>query len=85
MRCDRYGPIPPVWYVGDEDDPEGDGEFVCCPRYLAEQGLLCADNILARCCKCEVRLQLPPDVPKELKRICLECVRIEANISSDEE
>ncbi|MCP1761917.1 hypothetical protein [Bradyrhizobium japonicum] len=60
-------------------------DFVACVPYRAEEGLLLPNNVLARCCRCETRIQLRPDVPNGPRRICLPCALEEAELHGEED
>jgi hypothetical protein len=49
-------------------------DVVVCVLYRAEDGLMLPDNVLDRCSECHRRVQLRPYVPKQPKRVCVECL-----------
>ena len=66
-----------------DDDDEADA--IVCSVYRAEEGLRFPDMVLSRCFICDARLQLCPDVPKKIKRICVACAVVELEIEGVED
>ena len=53
-------------------DPEmRDADFVVCMP--AGRPPLLPDNVLAVCCHCGRRVQHRPSVPREVRKLCLDC------------
>ena len=48
-----------------------DAEFVVC--LPAGRPLMLPDNVVAVCCHCGRAVQHRPSVPRELRKLCLEC------------
>lgn len=50
----------------------GDAQYVVCA--LMTIPLMLPDNLVAECCACAAPVQHRPDVPKDVRKICLDCV-----------